>query len=99
MPVPIAEQDASDAQRRDDVEQRVTSSRQSRHRTAGLRTSTSTSASSTTSSASTTLFSDYASRVQQLKSEVNKVFGKEPPGSPTTAATFPTLHNTEAARN
>ena len=85
MPVPIAEQDPTDPQRRDDGEQRVTSTRQSsRHRTAAQRTSTPV-ASASASSTSATLFADYSSRVQQLQNEVNKVVDKEPPGSADTS--------------
>ena len=77
MPVPIAEQDPTDQQHRNDSDQRVSSSRQSRHRTATQR---STATQSPASSASS-LFDDYTARVQQMHNEVNKVFGKERPGS------------------
>ena len=77
MPVPIAEQEPVEAQRRDHGEQRVSSSRHSRQRTATQRTA----AAASTSTAPSPIFADYSSRVQQLQSELNKVFDTEPPGS------------------
>ena len=81
MPVPIAEQEPVEAQRRDGGEQRVSSSRPSRQRTVMQRTA----AAAPTSTAPSPIFADYSTRVQQLQSELNKVFDTEPLGSADSA--------------